>query len=50
MTLREALLASESQVGDTMTVKFEEIRTVEKGAHAGREYKVWTVEVKRGHH
>jgi hypothetical protein len=49
--LREALISAELQVGDTVTVTFEETKTfTPKGRSEPVTYKVFTVEVARGHH
>lgn len=50
MVLREALLAAEIQVGDTVTVTFEKVAEIQKGPRAGTTYKVYEVTVQRGHH
>lgn len=50
MSLRNALEAIEAEVGDTVTVTFTEIREIQTGKYKGNEFKVFDVEVKRGHH
>lgn len=49
-SLRDSLDAAETQVGDTVTVTFEKVHEIESGKYKGRPFKVYTVEVKRGHH
>lgn len=41
---------TEPLVGDVWTITFEEWATLQKGRFAGRQYRRYTSEVKRGHH
>lgn len=50
MSLREAMLAAEIQVGDTVTVTFEKETEIQSGKYKGKPFKLFTVAVKRGHH
>jgi len=50
MSLRESLLAAEIQVGDTVTVTFERVADIQTGKFRGQKFRVFAVDVKRGHH
>lgn len=50
LSLREALLAAETQVGDTVTVTFEGESEIQTGKFKGHMFKRYTVGVRRGHH
>lgn len=50
MSLRNALEAAETEVGDTMTVTFEGTEEIQTGKMAGRSFRVFAIEMKRGHH
>lgn len=47
--LRDVLRRSEVKLGDTLTVRFEGSRTIETGRFAGRPFKTFSAEVRRGH-
>jgi hypothetical protein len=49
-SLDNAIRNAEAQVGDRLSVKFEGIGRLTKGHLAGREYKIFTTDVRRGHH
>jgi len=48
--LRYALAQAEPKMGDTLTVWFDGKRTIQAGKWAGREVKVYTANIQRGHH
>jgi hypothetical protein len=48
--LGAALARAEIQVGDTLTVAYEGQGFIERGKHAGRQFRKHTVNVMRGHH
>lgn len=48
--LGQAIEAAEAKVGDRIVARFDGRRQVERGRLAGRSYRVFTVEVQRGHH
>lgn len=50
MSLRESLLAAEIQVGDTVTVTFERLSEIQTGKFKGQKFRLFAVDVKRGHH
>lgn len=49
-TLAAGIRNAEIKIGDTVTVRYDGIREIETGKQAGRQYKVFTVSVVRGHH
>ena len=49
-TLRTALERAAPQIGDTLTVTYTGQGTIDRGKHAGRAYRMHTVEIERGHH
>lgn len=48
--LSGALFRAAPEVGDTLTVAYEGKGRIERGKHAGREFRKHTVSVTRGHH
>lgn len=49
-SLENALRTAEALVGDRLTLSRGEDGTLTKGMYAGRRYKTFTADVRRGHH
>jgi hypothetical protein len=49
-SLANAIKATEPQIGDTLTVRFEGEREVESGKFKGLAYKAYSATIQRGHH
>lgn len=49
-TFRTALERAAPTVGDTLTVAYTGQGTIDRGKHAGRAFRMHTVEITRGHH
>jgi hypothetical protein len=49
MLLRREMADRKADVGDTVSVRFDGMSTVRRGKYAGREYRAFTVKVRRGH-
>lgn len=50
MALENAIMATEPQIGDTLTVRYTGQHMIERGRFAGHETKTFTAEIQRGHH
>ena len=49
-TLASALAKAAPTVGDALTVRFTGWGEIERGKHAGRKFRKFEIDVKRGHH
>lgn len=50
LPMRTAIAATEPQIGDTLTVRFEGERAIESGRYEGKTYKAYSATIERGHH
>ena len=50
MSLRGVLEAIEAEIGDTVTIRFEGEQEIQTGKMAGKTFRKFSGDVRRGHH